>query len=141
MRLRLTTFSIFVLGLPFLPLDDRPAQAQRPADRAERPVREPQEQSIWMRQKMSASQKILEGLTKEDFELIRVNAQAMQFMGYLESWARSDMPGYREQMQSFGFANGRWSAPRKTRTSMARRWPIRNWRSAACSATRSSAAS
>ena len=106
MRLRLTTFSIFVLGLPFLPLDDRPAQAQRPADRAERPVREPQEQSIWMRQKMSASQKILEGLTKEDFELIRVNAQAMQFMGYLESWARSDMPGYREQMQSFGFANG-----------------------------------
>ena len=41
-------------------------------------------------------------------------------MGYLESWARSETPGYREQVQSFGFANGAWSAPRKTRTSMAR---------------------
>jgi hypothetical protein len=59
-----------------------------------------------MRQKITASQQILEGLTREDFEKIRVNAQAMQFMGYLESWARSDKPGYREQMQSFGFANG-----------------------------------
>jgi hypothetical protein len=106
MILRVTTLSIFVLGFSFLALDDHRAQAQRAADRAERQLREPQEQSIWMRQKMTASQKILEGLTKEDFELIRVNAQAMHFMGYLEAWARSDTPGYGEQMQSFGFANG-----------------------------------
>jgi hypothetical protein len=106
MRLQLTTLSVFVLGFSFLPLNGHPAQAQPAADRAERLVRKPQEQSIWMRQKITASQRILEGLTKEDFELIRVNAEAMQFMGYLESWARSDTPRYREQMQSFGFANG-----------------------------------
>jgi hypothetical protein len=98
--------SILVLGFPFLPLADRPAHAQRPAVRAERAALEPREQSIWMRQKLTASQQILEGLTKEDFEMIRVNAEAMRFMSYLESWARSDTAGYREQMQSFGFANG-----------------------------------
>ncbi len=114
MRLRLATLSILVLGFPFLPPADRPAQAQRPANLAERPVRGPREQSIWMRQKITASQQILEGLTREDFEMIRVNAQAMQFMGYLESWARSDTPGYREQMQSFGFANG-GAGPRRER--------------------------
>ena len=69
MGLRLTVLSILVLGLSFLPLDDHRAQVQRPADRAERVVRKPQEQSIWMRQKITASQKILEGLTREDFEL------------------------------------------------------------------------
>jgi hypothetical protein len=106
MRLPLTTLLICFLVFPLLPGDGLPAQAQRVANRAERPVREHQEQSIWMRQKVTASQQILEGLTREDYELIRVNAQAMHFMGYLESWARSDTPGYREQMQSFGFANG-----------------------------------
>ena len=60
MQWRMTMLATLVLGLPFLPFAERLVQAQWPVGRAERTVREPREQSIWMRQKITASQQILE---------------------------------------------------------------------------------
>ena len=42
--------------------------------------------SLWMKQKLSASQNILAGLTTADFGAIEKNAQAMLAVGYLEKW-------------------------------------------------------
>ena len=61
--------------------------------------------SIWMKQKLSASQNILAGLTKEDYEAIEKNAQSMVVVGYLEKWVRSDIPGYQKMMRDFEYAN------------------------------------
>lgn len=44
--------------------------------------------SIWMKEKLSATQNILAGLTKEDFEAIDKNAQSMLFLDHLEKWLR-----------------------------------------------------
>ena len=52
--------------------------------------------SIWMKQKLVASQNILAGLTKEDYEAIEKNAQSMLVVGYLEKWVRADTPGIPE---------------------------------------------
>ena len=61
--------------------------------------------SIWMKQKLSASQNILAGLTKEDYEAIEKNAQSMVVVGSLEKWVRSDIPGYQKMMRDFEYAN------------------------------------
>jgi hypothetical protein len=61
--------------------------------------------SLWMKQKLVASQNILGGLTKADFEAIRLNAESMLFVGYLEKWVRADMPGYQNMMRDFEYAN------------------------------------
>ena len=45
--------------------------------------------SVWMKLKLSASQNILAGLTKADFEVIEKNAQSMLFMDHLEKWLRA----------------------------------------------------
>jgi hypothetical protein len=64
-----------------------------------------QEPSIWMKQKLTASQNILAGLTKGDFEAIEKNAQSMIMVGYLEKWIRADIPGYQNSMKAFEYAN------------------------------------
>lgn len=61
--------------------------------------------SLWMKHKLVASQKILEGMTRADFDLIDKNAQSMQVMGFLEGWARADTPGYKAQLDAFDYAN------------------------------------
>jgi len=61
--------------------------------------------SLWMTKKLEYSQKILAGLTKGDFDLIKKNAQQMQVVGYLESWDRADMPDYRRQIRYYEDAN------------------------------------
>jgi len=61
--------------------------------------------SIWMKQKLVASQNILGGLTKGDFDAIRLNAESMLFVGYLEKWVRADTPGYQNMMRDFEYAN------------------------------------
>lgn len=82
------------------------AQGQRPDTRVAR-AEEPQDKaSIWMKQKLVASGKILEGMTRADFEMIEKNAQGMQFLNYLEGWSRADMPEYRAQLHAFEHANG-----------------------------------
>lgn len=67
--------------------------------------KKPDEASVWMTKKLEFSQKILQGLTKGDFELIRKNADAMIVVGYLESWDRSSIPEYKKQLKAFEQAN------------------------------------
>jgi cytochrome c556 len=61
--------------------------------------------SIWMKQKLSASQFILAGLTKGDFDAIDKNASSMLTVAYFEQWFRSDMPNYKTMMKDFEYAN------------------------------------
>ncbi|MGP0065942.1 MAG: hypothetical protein ACLQGP_20375 [Isosphaeraceae bacterium] len=63
------------------------------------------EPSVWMRQKLAASQNILAGLTKADFDAIEKNAQSMLVVGYLEKWVRADTPGYENFTKDFQYAN------------------------------------
>ncbi|ODT98645.1 MAG: hypothetical protein ABS79_05540 [Planctomycetes bacterium SCN 63-9] len=62
--------------------------------------------SAWMKHKLASTQKILEGMTKADFEMIRKNGAAMQVVSYLEEWVRADVPDYKAQLQAFERANG-----------------------------------
>ena len=61
--------------------------------------------SVWMTKKLEFSQKILQGLTMGDFEMVRKNADSMAVVGYLESWDRAAMPEYRKQTKAFDSAN------------------------------------
>jgi cytochrome c556 len=61
--------------------------------------------SLWMKQKLVASQNILAGLTKAEFDAIEKNAQSMLVVGYLEKWVRADTPGYQNLMREFEYAN------------------------------------
>jgi len=61
--------------------------------------------SLWMRQKLVASQNILAGLTKADYEAIEKNAQSMIVVGYLEKWIRADTPEYQTLLRDFMYAN------------------------------------
>jgi hypothetical protein len=66
---------------------------------------QPKGPSLWMKQKLGASQSILAGLTKGDYDAIEKNAQAMLGVGYLEKWVRADIPGYQKLMKDFEYAN------------------------------------
>lgn len=61
--------------------------------------------SIWMKKKLEFSQNILTGLTEGDFDKVGLNAKAMNYLGYLEKWARADRPDYKRQLSYFEFAN------------------------------------
>lgn len=61
--------------------------------------------SIWMTQKLRASQEVLKGLSDGDFEAIGANAQTMNLMTHLEKWVRADTPEYRTQLRLFEFAD------------------------------------
>lgn len=63
------------------------------------------ESSLWMKQKLAATQNILGGLTKADFDAVRLNAESMLFVGYLEKWVRADTPEYKNMMKDFEHAN------------------------------------
>lgn len=59
-----------------------------------------------MQRKLEYSQNILEGLTTEDFDLIRKNAQEMQAISRVEAFLQfSDTQTYRTQLQVFDFSN------------------------------------
>jgi hypothetical protein len=67
---------------------------------------EPSKQaSVFMRQKLQASQAILAALARGDHEAIGSNAQAMNVVEHLEKWIRADTPGYRTQLRLFEFAD------------------------------------
>jgi len=67
---------------------------------------EPQENaSIWMKQKLRASQEVLKGLADGDFQAIGANAQTMNLMSYLEKWVHADTAAYRTQLRLFEFAD------------------------------------
>ncbi len=61
--------------------------------------------SMWMRQKVTASQNILADLTKADYEAIEKNAKSMIAVGYLEKWIRADTPEYQTMLRDFLHAN------------------------------------
>ncbi|MCB9922715.1 MAG: hypothetical protein H6822_11070 [Planctomycetaceae bacterium] len=73
------------------------------ASRAEDETKE-EEPSIWMKQKLVYSQRILNGLATEDFELITENATAMKGLSRIEGFVRGKTEGYRTHLKTFEFA-------------------------------------
>ena len=61
--------------------------------------------SLWMKQKLVASQNLLAGLTMADYPAIEKNAQSMIAVGYLEKWIRADTPEYQTMLRVFLYAN------------------------------------
>ena len=57
--------------------------------------------STFMRMKLEASQKILEGLALEDFELIQEGATKLEDMSTAEKWRVSNDPFFREHSNNF----------------------------------------
>jgi len=96
MRKSLTTLATLTLMTATLAL--------HPARGGDEQAKE-KEPSIWMKQKLVASQNILAGLTKADFGAIEKNAQSMLVVGYLEKWVRAETPGYQNLMKDFEYAN------------------------------------
>lgn len=80
-------------------------RAQRSEARGNKAGEPPDKASLWMKHKLVASQKILEGMTRADYEMIEKYATGMQVMGYLEAWVRADRPEYKAQLHTFEHAN------------------------------------
>ncbi len=57
--------------------------------------------SKFMRRKLDASQKILEGLALEDFELIQEGAATLEDMSTAEKWRVSNDPFFRKHSKDF----------------------------------------
>lgn len=57
--------------------------------------------STFMRMKLDASQKILEGLAVEDFKLIQEGAATLEEMSAAEKWRVTNDPLFREQSKDF----------------------------------------
>jgi hypothetical protein len=70
-----------------------PAPAQKAQDK--------EKASIWMKKKAEYAQKLLVDLTRGDFATLVTDAKEMQFLGYLEKNDRSDIPGYKRQLENF----------------------------------------
>src|SRR5258708_2199467 len=77
--------------------------AQQPLREGSKQVKteEEDESSVWMKKKLEFSQKLLAALTKGDFDKITANAQAMNFMDFLEKRARGERAEYKRQMSHF----------------------------------------
>ena len=74
-------------------------QAEKPAADKTTPPRKGI--SIFMRMKLDASQKILEGLALEDFELIQEGAAKLEDMSAAEKWRVTNDPFFREHSVDF----------------------------------------
>ena len=79
MKRSLTVTAALVLFTAMLGLHPSLGGGEQPKDEAA---------SVWMKQKLSASQNVLSGLTKADFDAIEKNAKSMIAVGYLEKWVR-----------------------------------------------------
>lgn len=58
-----------------------------------------------MRKKLGQTQRILEGLTTEDYELIAKNARKLNKLTVLEKWVRANTLEYKSQLSMFQQAN------------------------------------
>jgi hypothetical protein len=65
------------------------------------PQRRKQEMSKFMREKLSASSDVLEGLTTENFELIASGAKRMRQLSAAEKWQISNDASYRQFSNQF----------------------------------------
>jgi hypothetical protein len=81
---------IFVAALAMGPM---PVSAQKTQDK--------DKASIWMKKKAEYAQRLLVDLARSDFATIVADAKEMQFLGYLEKNDRSDIPGYKRQLENF----------------------------------------
>jgi hypothetical protein len=88
--------ALLTLALPLLMILALPLRAEdQPSPEA----------SLFMRQKLQASQAVLAGLASGDYEAIGRNAQAINVVEQLEKWLRANTPGYRTQLRLFEFAD------------------------------------
>jgi hypothetical protein len=96
-----------VLGALAVPGYASPSQNQKeqPAKEEKTKEKESQDPSVWMRMKLEYSQKLLEGVTRGDFELIEQNAERMRGLNRIERFVRGRWEGYAEQLQTFQQAN------------------------------------
>jgi hypothetical protein len=82
---------------------DGPAQ---PSDKPSPGVKLTDEEvNVWMKQKSVLSEKVMDGLTRGDFEKIRRGAVTMNVLSYFEGRAHSSDPDYKRQLVQFDFAN------------------------------------
>lgn len=93
---------VVAVSLFLIPADR--ANAQKPGKTKDKPVQEKKAASLWMKHKLLATQKILEGMTSADFDLIAKNAESMSEMSYLEAWVNADKPDYRAELHAFTHA-------------------------------------
>lgn len=63
------------------------------------------EPSFWMKKKLEYSERILEGLTKADFESISKNAKMMRQLNKIEEFVRGRDEAYDFHLKSFHYAN------------------------------------
>lgn len=82
------------------------AQDTKPAPKVDSldtkaPDRRKQEMSKFMREKLSASSDVLEGLATEDFELIASGAKRMRKLSAAEKWQVSNDASYRQFSNQF----------------------------------------
>lgn len=76
--------------------DEKPQDIEQvPAITNERPM------SFWMALKVEHSKKILEALTKEDFEKVETEANQLRLLGKIEGFVRRKDPTYRRHQRSF----------------------------------------
>jgi hypothetical protein len=95
---------------PFAGTQETPSQ-QAKAAQTEKPKSEKQDAdpstqarkgvSLFMRMKLDASQKILEGLAMDDFELIQEGAAKLEEMSAAEKWRVTNDAIYREHSNDF----------------------------------------
>lgn len=60
--------------------------------------------SFWMKEKLVFSERILEGLSTGDLDLINKNATAMKGLNRIEAFVRREPIAYRTQLQVFQFS-------------------------------------
>ena len=77
----------------------------------------------FMRMKLDASTKILEGLTTENFQMIGEGAKTLQSMSSAEKWRVSNDVLYRQYRRNFVFTPINCSRRQMPAILTARRWP------------------
>jgi hypothetical protein len=95
--------ALLALAGTSLVLDRPPAAGQ--ATKAKAVTRDEDKASEWMKGKLKNSRNILDGLTRQDFAVIALNAEGLEYSGYLEGRERASFPGYKEQLSAFLLAN------------------------------------
>ena len=79
--------------------DDQPKPAEPPAAKPQpgtAPIARNTELRVFMRKKLAASNKILEGLTTDDFELVKAGANELNQISTAERWFVTTDPVYRQ---------------------------------------------
>jgi hypothetical protein len=102
-RFWIAATALLALAVTPLVLNWPPAAGQ--ATKAKAVARDEDKASEWMKGKLKNSKNILDGLTREDFAVIALNAEGLEYTGYLEGRVRASFPGYKEQLGAFMLAN------------------------------------